>query len=155
MTLLYHHIDYMSTAMTTSQNQLLASLGLPPDALTNQVKYIHAVREGISGEVVKRAVKILGNRDLFVRLLDTTSSNLSRYYRIKNMSRVDSEEMLDTIRLYDQAYRLFGDMDKTKEWIQTPLAVFNGERPEALFDTFEGRNWISRVLRKIEYGEFV
>lgn len=141
--------------MTAPQNQLLASLGLPSDALTNQVKYIHVVREGISGEVVKRAVRILGNRELFVRLLDTTSSNLSRYYRIKKMNRVDSEEMLDTIRLYEQACRIFGNMDKTKEWIQTPLSVFNGERPEALFDTFEGRNWISQVLRKIEHGEFV
>ncbi|MES9881044.1 MAG: hypothetical protein ABW185_09205 [Sedimenticola sp.] len=58
--------------MLTSPNGLFASLGLPADALTNQVKYIHFVREGISGEVVKRAVKILGNRELFVRLLGTT-----------------------------------------------------------------------------------
>ncbi len=140
--------------MTISQNSLFTSLGLPVDALTNQVKYIHFVREGISGEVVKRAVKIFGDRELFVRLLCTTSSNLSRYYSIKKMNRTDSEEMLDTIRLYSQALSVFGDMERAKEWIHSPLPIFSGERPEALFDTFEGRNWVSQVLRKIEYGEF-
>ena len=141
--------------MTTLQNKLFESLGLAADALSNQAKYIHFVREGISGEVVKRAVALFGNRDLIVRILGTTSSNLSRYYRVKKMNRVDSEEMLDTIRLYGQALRVFGDMNKAKEWIQTPLPAFSGERPEALFDTFEGRNWVSQVLRKIECGEFV
>jgi uncharacterized protein (DUF2384 family) len=71
------------------------------------------------------------------------------------MNRVDSEEMLDTIRLYSQAVTTFGDMEKAKHWIDTPLPVLAGEKPEALFDTFEGRNWVSRILRKIEYGEFV
>lgn len=71
------------------------------------------------------------------------------------MSLADSEEMLDTIRLYGQALGVFGGIEKAKEWVETPLPVFSGERPEALFDTFEGRNWVSQVLRKIEYGEFV
>lgn len=141
--------------MSFAQNGLLASLGLPADALTNQVKFIHFVREGISGEVVKRAVQLLGNRDLIVRILGTTSSNLSRYYRLRRMNRVDSEGMLDTIRLYMQALDVFGEMDKVQEWMHTPLPVFSGERPESLLDTFEGREWVSQVLRKIEYGEFV
>ncbi|MBF0266682.1 MAG: DUF2384 domain-containing protein [Gammaproteobacteria bacterium] len=140
--------------MDNSSNSLFASLGLPDFDLTNQTSYIQFVRNGIPGNVVKRAVNIFGNRDLFVRILGTTSSNLSRYYRVKKMNRVDSEEMLDTIRLYEQAIRVFGDMDKVKEWINTPLPVFSGEAPEALFDTFEGRNWVSQILRKIEYGEF-
>ena len=141
--------------MTSLQKSLFESLGLPVGVLTNQAEYIHFVRDGISGEVVRRAVKIFENRELFVRLLGTTSSNLSRYYRVKKMSRIDSEEMLDTIRLYGQALRVFGEMEKAKEWIQTPLPVFSGARPESLFDTFEGRNWVSQTLRKIEYGEFV
>lgn len=140
--------------MTVPQNGFLASLGLPPDSLTNQVKFIHSVREGISGEVVKRAVEVLENRDLIVRLLNTSTTNLSRYYRRKKMNRVDSEEVLDTIRLYAQALHVFGNMEKAKEWMQTPLPVFAGERPMGLLDTFEGRQWVSQVLRKIEYGEF-
>ncbi len=140
--------------MPTSHNGFFASLGLRADDLSCQGKYIRTVRKGISGEVVKRAVKVFDNRELIVRILGTTSSNLSRYYRVKKMSRVDSEEMLDTIRLYSQAVRVFGNMDKTKEWMKTLIPALAGEAPEALLDTFEGRNWVSQVLRKIEYGEF-
>lgn len=141
--------------MANIRNGLIASLGLRTEALTNQSEYIRAVREGISGDVVKRTVKAFDNRELIVRILGTTSSNLNRYYRRKKMSRGDSEEMLDTIRLYDQAMHVFGDMEKTKEWIKTATPALAGETPEALLDTFEGRKWVSQVLRKIEYGEFV
>ena len=141
--------------MSNTQNALIASLGLRAVELSNQGEYIRAVREGIPGIVVKRAVKIFDNRELIVRILGTTSSNLSRYYRVKKMSRGDSEEMLDIIRLYNQAVHVFGDMEKTKEWIKTSVPALAGEKPEALLDTFEGRKWVSQVLRKIEYGEFV
>lgn len=109
----------------------------------------------MSGKVVKRAVQILDNRELFVRILATTPGNLNRYYRLKKMTRKNSEEMLDTIRLYGQAAQVFGDLEKAKEWIKTPIQALSGDKPEALFDTFEGRHWVSQVLRKIEYGEFV
>ena len=71
------------------------------------------------------------------------------------MNRVDSEETLDALRLYGQAVKVFGSLEKANEWIRMPVPALAGEKPEALFDTFEGRNWISQALRKIEYGEFV
>ncbi len=141
--------------MTDTQNEILASLGLNVDKLANPGKYIRTIREGISGDVVKRAVKIFDNRELIVRILGTTSSNLSRYYRVKKMNRGDSEEILDTIRFYNQAMNVFGNLEKTRTWIKTSTPALAGEKPEALLDTFEGRKWVSQVLRKIEYGEFV
>jgi len=141
--------------MAMVQNRLFTSLGLSAESLTNQAQYIRLVRKGMPGEVVKRAVQILGNRELFGRILGTTSGNLSRYYRLKKMTRENSEEMLDTIRLYGQAAQVFGDLEKAKEWIKTPIPALSGDTPEALFDTFEGRHWVSQVLRKIKYGEFV
>ena len=141
--------------MTIARPGLFEALGVPANALADQAEFIRLVRGGVSGETVKRAVKVLENRDLLVRILGTTSSNLSRYYRVKRMTRVDSEEMLDTIRLYGQAVEVFGDLETAKEWIKTPLPALSGERPEDLFDTFEGRRWVAQVLRKIEYGELV
>lgn len=140
--------------MTTTTNSLYTSLGIPEEFLTNQAQFIRFVREGVPGVVVKRAVQIFDNRELFVRILGTTSSNLNRYYRVKNMSRENSEEMLDTIRLYGQATQVFGDLEKAKKWIKTSIPALSCEKPEALFDTFEGRHWVSQILRKIEYGEF-
>jgi len=137
------------------QALLLASLGIDENQLDDPAVYIHAVRTGLPGELVKRAVKILDNRALFVRILGTTSSNLSRFYRLKKMTPAASEEMLDTIRLFKQAVELFGDIESAKEWLNTPVPALKGEKPVSLLDTYEGRRWVSQVLRKIEYGEFV
>ncbi len=137
------------------QTLLLTSLGIDENQLDDPAAYIHAVRTGLPGELVKRAVKILGNRALFVRILGTTSSNLSRFYRLKKMTPAASEEMLDTIRLFKQAVELFRDIELAKEWLNTPVPALKGEKPVSLLDTYEGRRWVSQVLRKIEYGEFV
>ncbi len=137
------------------QASLLVSLGINENQLDDPAAYIKAVRSGLSGELVRRAVKIFGNRELFVRILGTTSSNLSRFYRLKKMSPSASEEMLDTIRLFKQAVALFGDIESAKEWLNTPVPALKGEKPVSLLDTYEGRRWVSQVLRKIEYGEFV
>ena len=137
------------------QTALLVSLGINENQLDDPVAYINAVRTGLSGELVKRAVKIFDNRELFVRILGTTSSNLSRFYRLKKMTPAASEEMLDTIRLFKQTVELFGDVESAKEWLNTSVPALKGEKPISLLDTYEGRRWVLQVLRKIEYGEFV
>ncbi len=137
------------------QTALLVALGINENQLDDPVAYINTVRTGLSGELVKRAVKIFENRELFVRILGTTSSNLSRFYRLKKMTPAASEEMLDTIRLYKQAVELFGDIESAKAWLNTSVVALKGEKPVSLLDTYEGRKWVSQVLRKIEYGEFV
>ena len=139
--------------MTTNKYGFLASLGIPVDIMTNQTQFILLVRRGMPGELVKRAVQMLNNRELFARILGTTSNNISRFYRVKKMNRKNSEKILDTIRLYDQVTQVFGDLEKAIEWTTTPEPTLSGEKPEALFDTFEGRRWVSQVLRKIEYSE--
>jgi putative toxin-antitoxin system antitoxin component (TIGR02293 family) len=134
--------------------ELAKRLRIPADVLNNQAEYINIVRVGISGGVVKRAIEIMGNREMFVRLLNTTSANLNRYYRKKTLNRVNTEEILDTIRVFAQTLQIWGDADAAKTWLNTPLPALSGEKPVNLFDTFEGRNWVRQVLRKIEQGEF-
>ena len=136
-------------------NKLLALLGLQGIELTNQATYIRIVRNGLPGDIIKHAVKVFDNRELFIRLFDTTSNNLSHYYDLKKMNRTDTEKLLDTLRLFVQAQCARGGIEKAREWIKTPVAALTGEKPEDLFDTFEGRHWVSQVLHNIEYGEFV
>ncbi|VAW84839.1 hypothetical protein MNBD_GAMMA18-922 [hydrothermal vent metagenome] len=133
---------------------IIKSLGIHSEAFNSQATFIRTVRAGIPGGVVKRVINAFNNRELIARILDISVSNLSRIYRVKHMSRTDSEELLDTIRIYRQAIEVFGCKEKAIEWIKTPLSVLSGESPEALFDTFEGRQWVAQVLRKIQYGEF-
>ena len=138
----------------STQEILYQSLGLSEDIINDKVKFIQLARKGLSGEVVRQAVIALDNRDVLVRVLRTTSGNLHRVYHRKAIDTVSSEEVLDTIHLYGEAARIFGDLETAKSWLKTPLTALSGESPEALFDTFKGREWVGQTLRKIEYGEF-
>ena len=144
------------TTQTTRQNDKgVKGVSVPVETFTDQSAYIKAVREGISGSVVKQAIHALGgNRELFIRLLDTTPANLNRYYRKKVLSRSNSEEVLDTLRVYRQAVQIFGDEKLAREWLATAVPALAGERPWDLFDTFQGRNLVRATLRKAEHGEF-
>jgi putative toxin-antitoxin system antitoxin component (TIGR02293 family) len=141
-------------SVEAAQSSPLHHLSIPPDALNDEMTFIRTVRSGIPGQVVKEAVELLGNRELFVKLLHTSSANLNRYYRRKALDTVDSEEVLDTLRVYFEACRIWGDPDTAREWLHAPVPALVGERPVDLFDTFEGRQWVRQVLRKIEHGEF-
>jgi len=133
----------------------IEGVSLPAVAFTDQAAYIRIVREGIPGSVVKQAITAFGgNRELFIRLFNTTSANLSRYYKKRLLNRTDSEELLDTLRVYKQALKVFGEKNLAREWLATPVPALAGERPLGLFDTFEGRNLVRATLRKLEYGEF-
>lgn len=60
--------------------RMLGDIGLPLDVYADQVAFIRAVREGLSGRVLQKAVNALrGDRDVFVRLLETDSGNLHRF----------------------------------------------------------------------------
>jgi putative toxin-antitoxin system antitoxin component (TIGR02293 family) len=128
---------------------------VPSAVYRDKVAFIQTVREGISGSVVKQAIHALGdNRELFVRLLETTPGNLHRFYKRKALSRTDSEEVLDVLRVFYQTREVFGDGDKALRWLNTSIPALSGEKPLDLFDTFEGRRLVREVLRKVEYGEF-
>ncbi len=138
----------------TQTLDIIESFGIQAEAFTNQAAFIRTVRAGVPGGVVRSVIKAFNNRELIARVLDISASNLSRVYRVKHMSRTDSEELLDMIRIYRQAIAVFGSTEKAIEWIKTPLSALSGESAEDLFDTFEGRQWVAQALRKIEYGEF-
>ncbi len=138
-----------------THNRAIEGVDIPTAIFTDQATYIKTVRAGIPGIVVKQAIRALGdNRELFIRLLNTTSANLSRYYRKKFLNRNDTEEVLDTLRVYLQALQIFGDEQCAQEWLGSSIPALAGERPLNLFDTFEGRNLVRTTLRKLEYGEF-
>lgn len=133
---------------------LLQTVNIPPAVLTDRGAFIQAVRRGIPGQLVKQAITTLGERELFIRLLNTTSANLSRVYRKKTLTRIDSEEVLDTLRMYQEAVTVFEDQSMVQEWLHTSIPALAGERPVDLCDTFEGRALIRESLRAIEYGKF-
>lgn len=147
-------IDRETPQAIGNGESLIAGLDLPEDIFTDNVVFIRQVRAGISGQLVRRAIKVLNERDLFVTLLETNSSNLHRFYKRKALGRNQSEEVLDTLRLYYQAANVFGDADIAREWMHCEVPALSGSRPVDLIDTAQGRDMVGQVLGKIEYGEF-
>ncbi len=134
--------------------KLLEEANLSPTLLEDRTAYIQAIRRGISGEIVKQAVQVLEERELFIHLLNTNSANLSRFYHQKLLTKMQSEGILDTLRVFQDAITVFENEQLAKEWLHTRVPALAGEYPINLCDTFEGRKLVREALRAIEYGEF-
>lgn len=138
-----------------SGSEIMGEMGLPCEVYCDEVAFIRLVREGVPGYVLRKAVQALpADRDVFVRLLETDSGNLHRFYKRKSLSRGQGEEVLDTLKLYIEAAKVFADREIAQEWLHSKVPALSGSRPVDLFDTFAGRNMVRQVLRKISYGEF-
>ena len=129
-------------------------IDIPPSVFTDTFCYIDTARKGLPGSVIKQAVHALGNRDLFVSLLNTDKANLSRFYTRKNLDRTQSESILDMLRVYEKASAVFGGYERANEWLNSHIPALGGEKPIDICDTFQGRALVVNVLQKVEYGEF-
>ncbi|MDW7749006.1 antitoxin Xre/MbcA/ParS toxin-binding domain-containing protein [Halomonas sp.] len=129
--------------------------GLPPNVLTDDVVFIRAVRTGIPGKVVQEAVELLGgHRELVAALVGSTPGNIQRIYSKPALGKVESEGILDLLRLFAYASAIFDSDDIVREWLRCHLPALSGSRPADLLDTFQGRIMVRDVLNKIERGEF-
>jgi|AntRauTorcE11898_2_1112593.scaffolds.fasta_scaffold15046_2 putative toxin-antitoxin system antitoxin component (TIGR02293 family) len=127
---------------------------IPSKVFTSRKAFIDVSRKGIPGRWVKSVIDATGLRETFLEILNVSSGNLSREYRKKALTKEASEEVLDAVRLLSQAVDVWESRPLAIEWLNSPVVALGGERPITLFDTFEGRRWVSQVLNKIEHGEF-
>jgi putative toxin-antitoxin system antitoxin component (TIGR02293 family) len=141
------------TALT--EYPTIEGIELPEALFSDRTLFITLTRKGLPGDVLKQAVVKLGHRELFVRLLETTTGNLNRFYRRKALTQSQSEAVLDTLRLFSKATSVFGDQEKALQWLECSIPALGDQIPIDLCDTFEGRKMVQGALRKIEYGEFV
>nr|WP_298374792.1 antitoxin Xre/MbcA/ParS toxin-binding domain-containing protein [uncultured Halomonas sp.] len=133
----------------------IEGVSVPAKVFTDQGAYLDTVYKGISGDVIRQAIKAMGNnRALFLRLLEVDSANLSRVFKKKHLGRTDTEEVLDTLRIYREAVRIFESHEVARDWLSSPIRALSDRAPEELCDTFEGRSLVRATLRKIEQGDF-
>ena len=132
----------------------MAGIDVPMSAFGNTNAFIRTVREGIPGKVVKQAVNMVGQRDLFVRLVGVSPGNLHRVYQRSSLSATQSEALLDALRVFYRASMVLGGLDAAQEWLETPLPAMGGQRPLDFCDTFSGRRLVQQAIAKIEHGEF-
>ena len=144
----------MQRTSQTSAPAAIEGIDIPPAVFADRLAFIEAVKSGLSGEVIRQAVDVIGHRDLFVRLFGTTSGNLSRLYRRKTLGEGPSEALLDVLRVVTRAVAVFGTLGQADEWLDAEVGALGGLRPIDLCDTFEGRSLVQDAIRKVECGEF-
>ena len=144
----------MQRTSQTSTPTGIEGINVRPAVFADRLAFIEAVKSGVSGEVIRQAVDVVGHRDLFVRLLGTTSGNLSRLYRRKTLGEGPSEALLDVLRVVARAVAAFGSLGQADAWLETEVAALGGQRPINLCDTFEGRSLVQDAIRRVECGEF-
>ncbi len=128
---------------------------LSPTIFSDKREFLKTVNEGISGKVVKWLVQESPEQRIpIIQALSTTSGNLSRFYNKKSLSKQQTEEVLDILKIHVLAAEIFGDVGLSKEWMAMTIPALDGSRPLDLLDTFIGRSMISEVLEKIKWGEF-
>lgn len=133
---------------------MLDGIAVEADIFRNRASFIRAARTGVRGELARNAVATLGRRELFAKVLQTSPANLSRCYHRKSLTPAQSEGLLDTLRLFDYAGRVFGAFGKVQAWLDAEVPALGNLPPAELLDTFEGRALVKEALDKIEYGEF-
>ncbi|HIF9519263.1 TPA: antitoxin Xre/MbcA/ParS toxin-binding domain-containing protein [Photobacterium damselae] len=128
---------------------------LPVNLFKDDRVFLQTVLAGISGEVVKAAVSDMPEqREVFISALDTTSSNLSRFFKREELNKQQTEEVLDILRVYDFACEVFTKKESANRWLSSHVPALGGDRPSDLLITFTGRRLIMDTLLKIEYGVF-
>ena len=130
-------------------------LGIEGNVFSNKRAYLELVEHGISGAVVRRAVKQFPQQRLVIcRALGTTTNNLSRLYNRKALTPAHTEEMLDVLSVYEMAFKLYEDWALVEELLSTPIIALNNQQPNELMNTFIGRTMVKEVINKMLYGEF-
>lgn len=135
--------------------KLLSEAKLPEDIFEVEGTYIQAVREGISGSILKPTINALDLRELFVLLLNTDKSNLNKFYKYEHLSSQVSEAILDTLSVYKLAFRVYrGNDTKVFKWLKTKIPALSNQVPMDLLDTFRGRKLVKDCLMVMEDGDF-
>ena len=126
----------------------------PHSVFSNHKTFINTVREGVPGCLLKQLIDLTGLRETFLTILNVRNRQLSYLYRRKRLGQSESESVLDSVRLLNHAEQVFESRDLAMQWLHNPVPALSGAVPLELFDTFEGRRWVSQVLAQIEYGDF-
>jgi putative toxin-antitoxin system antitoxin component (TIGR02293 family) len=132
---------------------ILASVIPDHDILTSS-GYFKAVNQGVSGDTLKKIVQIIDDREVFAKVIGKDRTNLSKSYRVTALPKLVGDSVIDTLRVYLQATRIYGSLDLASEWLHSSIPALGGEHPVNLLDSHAGRELVRQTLHKIERGEY-
>ena len=139
----------------TMNNTLFENVGVEAVIFSNPQKMFELASNGVSGGLVKRTVnRFPKQREAVCDALSVKSSNLSRLYSRKHLSRHQSEEILDILSVYSLGIDIYEDIELVEEFLSTSIPALNNQKPQQLLSSFIGRKMVKDVLNKIKWLEF-
>ncbi|MCW4629427.1 MULTISPECIES: MbcA/ParS/Xre antitoxin family protein [Marinomonas] len=122
--------------------------------IMSPIGYFSIVRSRVSGDQLKAITDFIGEKELIARSIGTTS-NLSKRYQTKRLSSAATDNLIDLLRVYIQAAKIYESIDLAKEWMRSSIPALGGEIPVNMIDSHSGREVVRQVLRRMEFGEYM
>ena len=113
------------------------------------------VRRGLSTKVFKSVAASLGYSDReLAGVLKIPNRTLDRRFKHEVLSPDESDRLARVANILKRAQEVFGNVEKARDWMNTPLSAFEGETPLQRADTSIGANQVEDVLGRIDYGVY-
>lgn len=126
------------------------SLSEPAMAYQSSADIISTIRAGISRrDVLDFCRRIQRSLTGLAKVLPASYSLLTK--RDIYDAQV-SERVLQIADLYNAGLKVFGDVSRFNQWLDTPAPQVHGQRPFDLLDTAYGISLIKQWLHRIDHG---
>jgi putative toxin-antitoxin system antitoxin component (TIGR02293 family) len=130
-------------------------LGRPGTVGSNNspVRLLAEVRAGLPYDVLAHLVEtgVLTSEELEKLIPKRTLQDRKRR---GTLSREQSDLAVRIARIDAIALRVFGSVEKARQWLRWPVAALDCETPLSLLDTEEGGRVVEAILGRIEHGVF-
>jgi putative toxin-antitoxin system antitoxin component (TIGR02293 family) len=116
---------------------------------------VKEVRAGIMFKYFKVLAKQLemDDREL-AKAIKISSRTFDRRLRSGVFSPAESDRLSRVSIIFNRAKEVFGNAEKARKWIETPLDAFEGETALERADTSLGASQVDDVLGRIQYGVY-
>jgi len=122
----------------------------------NNYALVSRAQSGISVSAFFDMLEISGlSKEELSSLLDVSYKTMQRYQKEdKNLSALNSEQLLKMIALYQKAEKVFGDLSSFNRWLRKPAHGLGGQKPLQYMQTPGGIDLITEEIIRIEFGAF-
>jgi putative toxin-antitoxin system antitoxin component (TIGR02293 family) len=112
-----------------------------------------AIRNGLPFSTLEKLAKALELSDVQVSaVLGIAPRTLARRKRQRHLSPVESDRVYRVARIAQLAFEMFGEIGKTRRWLNGPNRALGGATPLTMLDTEIGARRVEEVLLHINYG---
>lgn len=144
-------IQYKNQPEQTQVNDVAVKYHVSKD---NRYNLVNEAQNGISVQAFFDLLAVSGlTKEELSSLLDISFKTIQRYQKEgKQLSALNSEQILNMITLYQKGEEVFGEIPSFDRWLRKPAFGLGNHIPLKLMQTSGGIDLIYEELQRIEHG---